>query len=100
MDISSIHWHDTQIQRVSIDPESDRIQMSVLYPVDWDSDDYRPRTLQFDGARAYQCHEGDCVGMATILDASIIETVGQSSHLRLETTHGYQLLWCSDVHVI
>jgi hypothetical protein len=36
MDISSIHFHDTQILRVIEDCAADTLTMQVEYPVDWE----------------------------------------------------------------
>ena len=48
MDISAIHFHDTQILRVIEDCVTSTLTMEVEYPVDWERDVFEKRLLVFD----------------------------------------------------
>ena len=94
LDISHIHFHDTQIWRVVEDAESDTLTMEVNYPVDWQNNTFEPRMLVFENAYNYQVHEMPFVGPPTILDVEITGTTGKWSHVRLETNAGWRSVSC------
>ena len=94
MDISAIHFHDTQILRVIEDCGADTLTMEVEYPVDWERNVFEKRLLVFEGVHGYQVFDGPFAGYPTILDASIIGTEGRWSRLRLETNAGRRELSC------
>lgn len=100
MDISTIHFHDTQILRVVEDCEADTLTMEVEYPVDWERNIFEKRLLVFEDVHAYQILDGPFQGCPTILDASIIGTDGRWSRLRLETNAGRRELSCTAVKLV
>ena len=100
MDISSIHFHDTQILRVIEDAAADTLTMEVEYPVDWERNVFEKRCLVFEDVHGYQTFDGPFQGCPTILDASIIGTDGRWSRLRLETNAGHRELSCTAVRLI
>ena len=100
MDISTIHFHDTQILRVIEDCAADTLTMEVEYPVDWERNVFEKRLLVFEDVHAYQIFDGPFQGCPTILDASIIGTDGRWSRLRLETNAGRRELSCTALRLI
>ena len=100
MDISAIHFHDTQILRVIEDCETDTLTMEVEYPVDWDRNVFEKRLLIFEDVHGYQVFEGPFEGCPTILEASIIGTEDRWSRLRLETNAGRRELSCTAVTLV
>lgn len=100
MDISSIHFHDTRILRISEDCEADTVTMEVDYPVDWERDIFEKRSLVFDDANSYQVFEGPFQGCPTILETEIVSTKDRWSRLRLTTNAGYRELNCVGVRLI
>jgi len=100
MDISSIHFHDTEILRVIEDTATDILTMEVDYPVDWQNNKFEKRLLIFNNVLNYQVFEGPFHGCPTILEVSVVDTTGDRSRLRLETTAGYRELTCSAVKLI
>jgi hypothetical protein len=99
MDLSSIHFHDTQILRAIEDCAADTLTMEVEYPVDWESNIFEKRLLIFDDVHGYQIFEGPFHGLPTILDAEIVGTEGRWSRLRLDTNAGRRELYCTAVRV-
>ena len=97
MNISSIHFHDTQILRVVEDGAADTLTMEVEYPVDWERNVFDRRLLVFADVHGYQVFEGPFQGLPTILDAEIVGTDGRWSRLRLDTNAGYRDLSCTGV---
>ena len=100
MDISSIHFHDTQILRVIEDAGANRLTMEVEYPVDWEHNVFEKRFLVFEDVHGYQTFDGPFQGCPTILAASIISTNGRWSRVRLETNAGIRELSCTAVRLI
>ena len=100
MDISTIHFHDTQILRVIEDCEADTLTMEVEYPVDWEHNVFEKRLLVFEDVHGYQTFDGPFQGCPTILDASIVSTDGRWSRVRLETNAGHRELSCTAVRLI
>ena len=100
MDISYIHFHDTHILRVIEDCVADTLTMEVEYPVDWERNIFEKRLLVFDDVHGYQVFDGPFGGCPTILDASILDTDGRWSRLRLDTNAGRRELSCTAVRLI
>ena len=100
MDISTIHFHDTQILRVIEDCAADTLTMDVEYPVDWERNVFEKRRLVFEDVHGYRVFDGPFEGCPTILDASIISTEGRWSKVRLETNAGWRELSCTAVRLI
>lgn len=97
MRIEDIHWHDSLILAVVLDPEKDTLQLQLSYPVDWDADNYEDRVVLFSEAHGYKEFEGPFVGSPTILGASI---AGSNEHwqlLRLDTNAGYREVFFKEV---
>jgi len=100
MDISSIHFHDTQIIRVIEDPAANSVTMEVDYPVDWEHNIFERRLLVFEDVGTYGISEGPFHGCPTILDAEIIGTDGRWTKIRLDTNAGYRELSCMAVRLL
>jgi len=100
MDISTIHFHDTQILRVIEDCVADTLTMEVEYPVDWERNIFERRLLVFGDVHSYQVFEQPFHGSPTILDAEIVATEGRWSRLRLDTNAGRRELSCTGVRLI
>ena len=97
MNISDIHFHDTQILRVIEDTATDTLTMDVDYPTDWEHNRFERRALIFSDAHSYQVFEIPFAGPPTILDAEVISTSDRWSRLRLQTNAGYRELSCVSV---
>jgi hypothetical protein len=101
MDISSIHFHDTRIDRVIEDADAKTLTMEVMYPVDWEQNVFEKRLLIFYDVHHYQIAEWEqFAGAPTILDAEILSSDGRWSRLRLETTAGHRKLSCIAIKLI
>ena len=74
VDISGIHFHDTQILRVVENTAADTLTMHVEYPADWEHSISERRTLIFSDAHNYQVFEFPFSGPPTILAAEVIGT--------------------------
>ena len=94
--LSTIHFHDTQILRVIEDCATDTLTMEVEYPVDWENNVFEKRLLVFDDVYSYQVFEGPFQGQPTILDAEI---VGGDGRIRLNTNAGRRELYCTGVNI-
>jgi hypothetical protein len=99
MDVSEIHFHDTKILKVIEDTQTDTFTMEVIYPVDWENNQFEKRRLIFEDAIDYKISEIPFVGSPTILDANIISKDGRRSRIRLETNAGYRELSCVSVQL-
>jgi len=97
MNISDIHFHDTQILRVVEDTEADTLSVEVVYPVDWERNEFAPRTLVFSDAYNYQVHEMPFSGNPTILEVHVLGTTDRWTHLRLKTNAGFRTVSCVSV---
>ena len=97
MNISDIHFHDTQILRVIEDTATDTLTMDVEYPTDWEHNRFERRVLTFSDANNYQVFEIPFSGPPTILAVEVISTADRWSRLRLETNAGYREVSCVSV---
>jgi hypothetical protein len=100
MNLSDIHFHDTQILRVIEDTSTDTIRMEVLYPAHWQDDQFEHRVLCFTDAHNYQVFEGPFSGPPTILDVEMMGCSGRWSRLRLQTNAGYREISCVSVVLV
>src|SRR5947208_432458 len=100
VDLSSIHFHDTQILKVIEDTQSDVLTMEVNYPVDWNNNEFEKRRLVFQNVLNYQVNEIAFQGPPTILDAKIVLEEEKRTRIRLETNAGHRELSCSAVNLI
>ena len=99
MDLSSIHFHDTRILRVTEDCGADTLTMEVEYPVDWERNVFEIRRLIFEDVHNYQIFEGPFHGPPVILQAEIIGTEDRWSRLLLQTNAGRRELNCTEVRL-
>ncbi len=97
MDISDIHFHDSQILSVIEDPQADTLTMEIDYPVDYDANIFEPHRLVFSDAYNYQVHEMPFDGCPTILEVEVMGTTDRWTHLRMETNAGFRSLSCASV---
>lgn len=100
MNISKIHFHDTQILRVIEDTEADTLSMEVIYPVDWENNEFEPRKLVFTDAYNYQVHEMPFWGSPMILEIEVLGKNDRWTHLRLLTNAGYRDVSCVSVELL
>lgn len=100
MNLSDIHFHDTQILRVVEDTVADTLTMDVDYPADWHNNKFVRGTLLFTEAHNYQVFEGPFEGAPTLLGADVIGTSGRWSRLRLQTNAGCREVSCLSVRLI
>jgi len=97
VNISDIHFHDTQILRVIEDTVTDTLTMDVECPTDWEHNRFERRVLTFSDAHSYQVFEIPFCGPPTILAAEVISTADRWSRLRLRTNAGYREVSCVSV---
>ena len=97
MNISDIHFHDTQILRVTKDTATATLTMDVEYPTDWEHNRFERRVLTFSDAHNYQVFEIPLSGPPTILAAAVVSAADRWSRLRLETNAGYREVSCVSV---
>jgi len=110
MNVSDIHFHDTQILRVIEDTATDELTMHVDYPVDWENGVFEHRKLIFSNAYNYQVHEIPFSGIPTILNVDILETNDSWTHLhpdtnrwtrlRIQTNAGFRDVSCVSVMLV
>jgi hypothetical protein len=99
MDISAIHFHDTQILKVIEDLGNHVLTMEVDYPVDWNNNEFERRRLVFENALNYQVTEIAFHGLPTILDAKVLFEEDERTRIRLETNAGHRDISCSVVKI-
>lgn len=99
MDLSAIHFHDTEITAVRIHPNRDEVAFEVSYPVDWAKNRFAPRLLVFVDAVGYQEHEGAIWGNPVILGVTASPGAGGRVSLRIETNAGFRKLQCRAVEL-
>ena len=97
MELSEIHFHDSVLRRVIEVTEVDELHMEVEYPVDWQNEQYEPRTIVFKEVLDYEVHEGDVSGSPTILSVEQVGADAQRVALRIETSAGYRVLKCHSI---
>lgn len=94
-----IYWHDSTILSVCITPESDLIEMLLLYPEDWESDSYAERFVVFENAYGYKEFEGPFSGSPAISSVEVVAKQGRWSLLRIETNAGFREVFCESVYL-
>jgi hypothetical protein len=97
VNISDIHFHDTQILRVTEETSTDTLTMEVDYPTDWEHNVFEHRKLIFSDAYNYQVHEIPTQGIPTILGVDILDTTDRWTRLRLQTNAGFREVSCVSV---
>ena len=100
MNLSAIHFHDCRLKRVTEITASDDYLFEVEYPIDWEQNQFAPRTIVFRNVLEYSVHEGAFQGPPTLLDVLVGEQVGRHYRLRIETNAGYRTLLCSNVELL
>lgn len=100
MNISNIHFHDTQILRVIEENETDTLIMNVDYPVNWEHNIFEHRKIVFYDAYNYQVHEMPFSGIPTIIEINILGTTNRWTHLRIQTNSGFRNVSCVSVRLI
>jgi hypothetical protein len=97
--LAHIWFHDSQIHRVVENPESNELGFEVMYPVDWDKNQFAPRTIVFKDVLRYAVAEGPFAGRPTILEVCEAgEQEGRAS-VRIETNAGSRTLLCTGVEI-
>jgi len=100
VDLSGIHFHDSQIKRVVDDSESHSLTMEIDYPVNWELNEFAPRSLVFVDCYNYQVFEQPFEGYSTILDATIDGNENGWSRIVLETNMGRRELICKGLRLV
>ena len=97
VDLSQIHFHDSEIQRVVELPALDELCFHLLYP----GDGYRfePHVIAFCDVLDYAVHEGPFAGAPTILRVEDLGRREGHALLRVETTAGFRTLRCTGVEL-
>jgi hypothetical protein len=92
-------FHDSRIYRVVENAESDELGFEVMYPVDWDNNQFAPRTIVFKDVLRYAVDEGPFAGKPTILEVSEAEQQLGRVSVRIETNAGSRMLLCTGVEI-
>ncbi len=100
MDISNIHFHDSELMKVIEDTATDTLTMEIMYPVDWEKGQFEKRRLIFNDALNYKVVEIPFQGSPTILDANIISQDGRYYCIRLETNAGHREVNCTSLQLV
>ncbi|MBL9157443.1 MAG: hypothetical protein JNJ70_08225 [Verrucomicrobiales bacterium] len=100
MDISNLHFHDTEILRVVEDTDGDSLTFEVDYPTDWDAKIFERRWIVFEDVLEYRVSEGPFQGSPTILDVTIVEHLAPRYRLQIDTNAGTRHLSCTDVRLL
>lgn len=87
---NEIHWHDTVILSAHLFPDSAQVELHVDYPVNWDANEFKPKTIRLFDAYGYKEMEGPIVGPPTILEASSVPQDCGGHLLHLKTNAGYR----------
>ena len=85
--LEEIHFHDSEILKVTSNSEKGEVCYLLSYPVDWENNIYENRTLRFFGVTQHEVQEGAIVGNPTLLDVKI-DKVGDKTKLQFGTTAG------------
>ena len=97
--LDDISFHDSELHRVVENPEMDDLVFEVLYPVDWDSNNFEKRRIVFVGFRDYSVSEGPFAGKPSILQVTQISHDNERAKLRIETNAGERTLRCKKVRL-
>jgi hypothetical protein len=92
LELSDIHFHDSQLVRVVEVAELHELQLEVLYPVDWDNNVIEPRIIVFLDVLNYRVEEGPFCGAPTLLDAYDNGQDGNYHSVTLQTNAGTRSL--------
>jgi len=97
--IDEIWFHDSEVHRVVENSQSDELGFEVMYPVDWENNEFAERTIVFTDVLEYTVFEGPFEGRPTILQ--VIQTGYDNNRvsLRIETNAGDRALWCKGVQL-
>lgn len=95
--IEGIHFHDSEIIRVIELPKKDYLDFEVMYPVDWENNDFTQLIIRFYEVKNYSVNEIAFEGNSTILDCKIDE---DESIVKIETNAGYRKFCCKSVELI
>ncbi len=96
---NEIHWHDSVIREVRILHEPGIVELTIDYPIDWESEHYEQRIVHFSDASGYKEYEGPFVGCPTILDVSHKKDEDWLL-VRIDTNAGYRELLCKSIRLL
>jgi hypothetical protein len=97
--VNDIWFHDSKLYRVVENAQTDEIGFEVMYPVDWENDEFAERTIVFSDVLNYAVLEGPFHGRPTILEVYMTGAERERASLRIETNAGDRTLLCSAVEV-
>jgi len=100
INISEIHWHDSEILAVLEILERDEIQLWVMYPTDWQTNTFEFRIVVFDDVKEYVINEGHFHGNPTILSAELLDQTDTFIKIRLLTNSGHRDIICQNVRLV
>jgi hypothetical protein len=92
LELSDIHFHDSQLLRVVEDAKLHELQLEVMYPVNWDNNLFEPRIIAFLDVLNYRVEEGPFCGAPTLLDAYDNGQEGNYRSVTLQTNAGTRSL--------
>ena len=94
LQLDRIWFHDSEIHQVVENPESDELGFEVMCPVDWDENQFSPRTIVFKDALYYTVAECPFAGRPTILNVTQEGEQEGRVLVRIETNAGLRTLLC------
>ncbi len=99
MRVEDIFFHDCEIVRVVEDPARNTLAFEVMYPVEWETNTFAPKTLVFSDVLRYEVHEGPFSGASTILDYTT-EPDGERVRISMGTNAGKRAFSFSEVDLV
>ncbi|HEX5031193.1 MAG TPA: hypothetical protein VFX78_07025 [Candidatus Eisenbacteria bacterium] len=97
--LDKLWFHDSTINRVVENAESKELAFEVMYPVDWDNNQFAPRTIVFRDVLRYLVAEGPFAGRPVILGVTQVGEQDDRAAVRVETNAGERMLLCKGVAI-
>jgi hypothetical protein len=99
MDLTDIHFHDSQLVRVTEIAESHELHFEVDYPVDWENNVFERRVIVFFDVLNYRVEEIPFGGAPTLLNAEQGGSGGEYRSVTLQTNAGTRSLLFKEVEL-
>ncbi|MFW0966354.1 hypothetical protein ACEV9L_25140 [Vibrio parahaemolyticus] len=105
MEHNEIHWHDCELLSMIEVPSQDELILRVMYPVDWENDEYEETDIVFSGFHSLKINEIPFEGNPTLLGLESVKRVDsdlfKSSWFKfsLSTNAGIRVIEAKSAHL-
>ncbi len=98
--INNIHWHDSEIESVFEVPRRDELIYNVLYPENWERNEFVAKAIVFEGYHSQIVEEMPFEGNPTILGASVHRKENDFTTFKLETNAGSRFVTAKGIRLV